>query len=115
VGRLRGMRVRNYRSIGDWVDVRLPEHGPLVLMGENNAGKSNLVQALDLLLGESWPGSFHPEEHDFHGRNRDALPMQIQLDVSDVLHAGHYNSFEVTQVSWRFDPKCHIGVYANMT
>ena len=105
MGRLRGMRVRNYRSIGGWVDVRLPERGPLVLMGENNAGKSNLVQALDLVLGESWPGSFHPEEHDFHGRDRNAVPMQIQLDVSDVWHAGRYDSFEVRQVSWRFDPQ----------
>jgi len=43
------------------------ESGALVLLGENNAGKSNVTRALDILFGDTWPGSRRLEDHDFHG------------------------------------------------
>jgi putative ATP-dependent endonuclease of OLD family len=104
MGRLKTIRIRNYRSIGGWVQVDMPQRGPLVLLGENNAGKSNLIGALDIVLGETWPGSFHPEEHDFHDRDREQLPMQVVLSVSDVVHAGRYDTMEVSEIAWRYDP-----------
>lgn len=104
MGRLKTIRIRNYRSIGEWVRVDLPTRGPLALIGENNAGKSNIVRALDIVLGETWPGNYHPEEHDFHQRDRDALPMHVLLDVEGVTHAGRYGSLDVSQISWKYDP-----------
>lgn len=44
---------------------------PLVLVGENNAGKFNIVRALDLLCGEMWPSSHAPEDNEFYRRDRD--------------------------------------------
>jgi putative ATP-dependent endonuclease of OLD family len=56
--RVTSLRIRNLRSIGmEPVTVRFPEEGTLVLLGENNAGKSNITKALDILFGEMWPGS----------------------------------------------------------
>ncbi len=45
--------IRNYRSIKT-LDVRF-QKGKNVIVGRNNAGKSNIVKAIDLVLGESSP------------------------------------------------------------
>lgn len=94
--------MRHYRSIGDWVEIIFPQVGPLVLIGENNAGKSNIVRALDIVLGETWPGSYNPEDHDYHRRTRDSVPMQIILDVEGISHVRTDRA--VAQLHWRFDP-----------
>lgn len=101
MARVNRLQVRNYRSIGDWIQIDLPETGPLVLIGENNAGKSNIVRALDIALGETWPGSFNPEDHDYHQRARDAVPMQILLDVQGIRHVRQDR--DLAQISWKYD------------
>lgn len=102
MARVNRLQVRNYRSVGDWVQVAFPDDGPLVLIGENNAGKSNIVRALDIVLGETWPGSFNPEDHDYHQRDRDSVPMQIVLDVAGIRHIRQDR--DVVQIGWRYDP-----------
>jgi putative ATP-dependent endonuclease of OLD family len=89
VGRVRKLLVRNFKSIRERVEVSFPESGPLVIVGPNNAGKSNLVRALELVLGENWPGSFQPEDHDFFDRNPANLPLEIVVEVENVSHAYH--------------------------
>ena len=78
------VRIQNFRSIGGAIEIRMPQDAPLVLLGANNAGKSNIVRALDLVLGERWPGSFEPEDHDYFRRSRENVPMEITLDVEDA-------------------------------
>jgi putative ATP-dependent endonuclease of OLD family len=104
MGRVLHLRIGNFRSIGKRIDVAFPTSGPLVLLGANNAGKSNIVRAIDLLLGEGWPGSYEPEDHDFHGRSRDAVPMEIRMAVEDVVVPVRDGWFEVAEMVWRFDP-----------
>src|SRR5262249_21005728 len=99
------MRLRNFRSIGEWVQVDFPETGPLVLIGENNAGKSNLVHALELVLGEYWPGNFHPEDHECFRRDRLVMLMQIVLAVQDMVHVPRNGqAFPICEVTWKYDP-----------
>jgi predicted ATP-dependent endonuclease of OLD family len=46
--RIERLTVRNLRSVeNDRVSIRFPEQGALVLLGENNTGKSNITRALD--------------------------------------------------------------------
>lgn len=104
MGRVRNIRIRNFKSIGEPIELTMPERGPLVLLGANNAGKSNIVRAVDLLLGEGWPGSFEPDDHDHHGRSRDAVPIEIAAQVSDVVVPVRDGWFEVDTMRWRFDP-----------
>jgi putative ATP-dependent endonuclease of OLD family len=105
VGRIRTIRIHNYRSVGAWVEITFPQRGPLVLFGPNNAGKSNIVRALDLILGEGWPGSHQPQDHEYHLRDSTNLPIQINLDVEDVVTRFRDGLFEVSQITWRFDPE----------
>lgn len=104
MGRVRKIRIRNFRSIGEPIELAMPEHGPLVLLGANNAGKSNIVRAVDLLLGEGWPGGFEPDDHDHFGRSREAVPIEITVNVSDVVVSVRDGWFEVDAMRWRFDP-----------
>jgi len=103
MGRIRRLRVERYRSIHDQVELIFPDASPLVLLGENNAGKSNLVRALDLLLGDSWPGSIELGDHDFFGRERSRVPVLIRADLQDVKYrdrSGHETP--VTSLTWSY-------------
>jgi putative ATP-dependent endonuclease of the OLD family len=59
--------IKNYRSIKE-LDLVLSK-GKTVIVGKNNAGKSNIIRALDLVLGESSPTfvrSDNVTENDFY-------------------------------------------------
>jgi putative ATP-dependent endonuclease of OLD family len=97
---IREIDVINYRSVGqEGAHISFPDDSPVVLLGENNAGKSNLVNAALLILGESWPKSYDPNDHDFYGRQRDRrICIDVYFDPSDR----YGGSFE--QVKYRYDP-----------
>lgn len=59
--------IEGFRSIRE-LDLRFPS-GKTVIIGRNNAGKSNIVRALDLVLGESsptWQKRENITEEDFY-------------------------------------------------
>ncbi|MCD2130036.1 AAA family ATPase [Rhodococcus ruber] len=81
--------------------VDFPETGTLVLLGENNAGKSNITRALDILFGDMWPASRRLEEHDFHGRDSDGIAIRVGAHVSGV--SCPYCGGEVSSFKWEHD------------
>lgn len=87
MARITYLEISGFRSVHDEVGIRIPPGKPLVLIGENNAGKSNIVRALDHLLGDRWPGSWAPEDHDFHERNTNHS-IRISGDVVGVSYGG---------------------------
>ena len=67
--------IKNFRSIKE-LDF---QPGALcTLIGENNSGKSTILRALNLVLGEQWPTERSFEEADFH-RGNTAEPITIQV------------------------------------
>jgi putative ATP-dependent endonuclease of OLD family len=55
------------------------EPGPLcTLIGENNSGKSTIMRALNLVLGEAWPSERSFDENDFHA-NDTSNPIEISV------------------------------------
>lgn len=59
--------IKNYRSIKE-LDLQFTK-GKNVLVGRNNAGKSNIIRALDLVLGENsptWAKSDNVTDNDFY-------------------------------------------------
>lgn len=51
---LEAIVIKHYRSIEN-VTLSLPQNKPLVLFGPNNAGKSNILSAINRVLGERYP------------------------------------------------------------
>lgn len=73
--KLTSVRIQNYKGLKD-VTVPLSQFGCLI--GENNSGKSSVLQALLVLL----PGSAKkPGESDFFDRT---LPIRIEIHVDGI-------------------------------
>lgn len=73
--KLSSVRIQNYRGLRD-VRVPLTQFGCLI--GENNSGKSSVLQALLLLLGS---GVKKPTENDFFDKTK---PIRIELQVDEI-------------------------------
>ena len=103
MARVLKLEVQNYRSVKERVRIKFPGNSPLVLVGENNAGKSNLARALELILGERWPSTYEPEDHDYHDRDDGNSPIGIGVAVDDLTHydASGY-PLPVTHLRWRY-------------
>jgi len=67
--------IKNFRSIKE---VTILPQSMMCLVGENNAGKSNILKAIDFLLGEGWPSDINRE--DIFQNNED-LEVKIQIDI----------------------------------
>jgi putative ATP-dependent endonuclease of OLD family len=76
------VQIENWRSIKD-VDF-YPED-ICILVGANNAGKTNIMSAINLLLGERWPMPANLEDSDFYGRDRqNRIKIRLCLDHPSV-------------------------------
>jgi putative ATP-dependent endonuclease of the OLD family len=62
------LSIRNFRSISN-VAINFPPQMPVVLFGQNNAGKSNILRALNIILGEQYPKSITLEDSDYFQRD----------------------------------------------
>src|SRR5690554_4723139 len=81
--------IMNYRSIEKEKISFKP--GKNVLVGKNNSGKSNIVKALDLVIGEKSPVYQNINEKDFFAYSnntevkiKDAFFISVKLDGHDV-------------------------------
>ncbi len=79
--------IKNFRSIGE-IDLHLKK-GKTVVTGKNNSGKSNLIKALDLVMGEyspAWNKSDNIGEADFYqpkdGNKTNEIIIWCQLEKS---------------------------------
>nr|WP_175984369.1 AAA family ATPase [Burkholderia vietnamiensis] len=85
--RVAQVKVQNFRGIADGL-VQLAGHS--VLVGDNNAGKSTLLEALDLVLGpERLARRPVIDEHDFYaGRylaeDGTSVPITVEVIVADL-------------------------------
>lgn len=85
---LTGLVVRNYRSL-EAVNIAF-RTGLNVLVGKNNAGKSNIVEALAALLGEKWPTYLEFEHKHFYRADMASDP-EDKLLLAVRLAGGVYN------------------------
>lgn len=103
LGRVQSVRIKGFRSVDDWIELRMPPGRPVVLVGENNAGKSNVMRAVDLLLGERWRGNYEPEDHEFFGRDREGRSIQLVADVEDIVTERYGQARDVRNIRWTYE------------
>ena len=92
--------VRGFRSLRE-VDISLGP-GVNVLVGQNNAGKSNVLRALDILLGEKWPTYQDIEDSWFFGQGSDSAESLL---IGIWLEPGALGQSEELRVRCRRWPK----------
>ena len=70
--------IRNFRSIKE---LEFRPGNLCTLIGENNSGKSTILRALNLVLGEQWPTERSFDEADFHnGNTADPIIIEVYFD-----------------------------------
>ena len=99
--KLEKIRIQKYRSIDD-ITIKLPENKPLVLFGPNNAGKSNILSAINRLLGERYPTFIEMLDSDFYMRNKTTYPTAtILAEFTDTYHRDRFkNSYNKIAVTY---------------
>ncbi|MGO7087510.1 ATP-dependent endonuclease [Rhizobium leguminosarum] len=76
------VQIKNWRSI-KYVDFH-PED-ICILVGANNAGKTNILSAINFLLGERWPIPGNLDDSDYFGRDRSRdIHIRLTLDHPEV-------------------------------
>jgi putative ATP-dependent endonuclease of the OLD family len=81
------LSIKNFRGISEG-KLKLPGH--VVLIGDNNSGKSSVIEAIDLVLGPDRINRAAPiDEHDFYaGRyldgEGDPIPIEIEAIIVDL-------------------------------
>lgn len=77
--RLERVKIKNFRSIKS-IDLEMPDSNILVLVGSNNAGKSNIIRAIDAVCGDSWFGPAKMEDHDYYRREKSTFLIRLTFD-----------------------------------
>lgn len=100
--------VRNYRSIKE-EKINFTK-GKNILVGKNNSGKSNILLAIDLLLGESSPTYAKSENitlADFHcWIEKDAEDKEVEKHADEIIIAGILNREEDESLDFSHIDKC---------
>ena len=105
------IKIRNFRGIKS-ADLLLPDH--VVFVGDNNTGKSTVLEAIDLVLG---PERLHRpspiDEHDFYAGEylgTDETPISINVEVivtnlseEQTLHFGNHLEWWNTETNLLLD------------
>jgi predicted ATP-dependent endonuclease of OLD family len=75
-------------QIKNWRSIRLVDFYPediCILVGANNAGKTNILSAINFLLGDRFPMPANLDDSDYYGRDRDNhLHIRLTLDHPEV-------------------------------
>jgi|SRR5690554_956462 len=106
MAKLQRLIIENFRSIGeDTVMIDFPENKPVILIGENNAGKSNVIRALELMFGEFHPKFKKLDDFDHFGRcteNEIRIKAEVQGLVNTMGYQNyHCSGFEFSKVRGR--------------
>ena len=102
--RLKEFSIKGYRSVDGWLRIVLPDGEPLVLIGENNAGKSNVLRALGFMFGDFWPGSHQPEDHEYFGRVPEGHEIKLVAHTSGIPCDKGCSNSEVHEITWSYAP-----------
>lgn len=98
------MLIKNFRSIGpEGLSISFPDKSNLVaLVGPNAAGKSNVLEALGIVLGAFPFKSFDPKDSDFHCKNTDAeILIELHLKPALIDHDVYRKEFEIAGFRYR--------------
>lgn len=96
--KLKRVRIQNYRSIKmvDFVPTTL-----CALIGGNNSGKSNVLRAINFVLGDRWPGVSGIEDRDFHGYDETKdIVISLWFDTARTVRGDIGDPMEFTGIQF---------------
>ena len=119
--KLSRLRIQNFRGIRR-TTLLFPDH--VVLIGDNNSGKSTVLEAIDLVLGPERLSRRSPiDEHDFHGgrylredsSSEETFSDPLSADASDAQAPADTDEADSSQEREEDDGMPRIVVEATIT
>ena len=98
---LRSININHYRSIEN-ITINIPNGKPLVLFGPNNAGKSNILNAINRLLGDRYPTYIEMLDSDYFMRDGNKYPEStITAEFTEPLyHDNNNNGYDKIAITY---------------
>lgn len=98
--KLSRIRIQNYRSIKD-LEFEIGDR--CALIGPNNAGKSNILSALALVLGESWPTTRAIEPADFYAYSDGDMVITLWFDEAREVRGDVGDPVKYSGIQFKID------------
>jgi putative ATP-dependent endonuclease of OLD family len=101
MARLEKITIEDYKSIQHFLEIKFPNNMPVVFIGENNAGKTNIIRAIDLIFGNYHPKYKDLEDHDYYDRNPER-EINIEANVSGFVNKlGRHGEYDCEGFNFR--------------
>ena len=101
---LENITIEHYRSI-EKIESFFPKNKPLILFGPNNAGKSNILSAINRLLGERYPTYIDMLDSDYFQRDKLRYPYaNITATFNESFFADRNGSYSQIAVRYGRNP-----------
>jgi predicted ATP-dependent endonuclease of OLD family len=84
--------IKNYRSFDQTGQTIIFPTIHSALVGKNNSGKSNIFNALNIVLGSKLPGYIKFEEEDYFDKTH---PIEIEVELGDILEGDKDTLFSI--------------------
>jgi len=82
--------IKNYRSIEN-IEIDFPSNAPVVLFGPNNVGKSNVLKAIECMLGEKYATYIDFQDSDYFLRDKSSYPnIYFEACFDENIFSGNY-------------------------
>lgn len=94
--RITTLLIRNYKSFDDSAEPIYFYTPHSLLVGKNNAGKSNILSALDIVLGGKNPNYIKLREEDIFDIKK---PVEIQVTISEITNEDKRELFEIPHLT----------------
>jgi putative ATP-dependent endonuclease of OLD family len=102
--RLEKITINHYRSI-EQIEILFPSNRPVVLFGPNNAGKSNILSAINRILGERYPTYIEMIDSDYYQRDKEKYPTtDICAKFDEPLYYDRFNN-AIKTIAVRYENK----------
>jgi len=93
--RLEKLTIHYFRSI-ERAEIVFPKDKPVIVFGPNNVGKSNILRAIDCMLGERYPSYIDFKDSDFFLRDRGKFPkISFSAEFDDYFKASYPKSTSI--------------------
>lgn len=109
---IKRIHIKNFRSI---IEIEIEPRNLCAIIGPNSVGKTNILKALDLILGEGWTTKAKVAKELFYDVSK---PIEIRVDFSEAIPYAYYNNIvniHYTTLNMQMFPdfKCEVRLKSN--
>lgn len=92
---IRCIHIKNFRSIKE---IYIEPNSLCAILGANSAGKTNILKAIDLVIGEGWATKAKVAKELFYDTNN---PIEIRIDFNETIkhNSGYYGIVDINYIT----------------